>query len=176
MHERRDDEEESGEKIAFNESTMTDGEGGDRDGGDDGGNDGGDGEDGRTTRDSSASSASTSTKTTVKKTTVDADAGASGTRRETTKKRATTYAAYGGAATIGTYALYRVIRWALGRDDHGTFGSVPDRRFSATHRKCNRCGARGSQVRVKCERCKRCWYCSKECKKAAWSMEICECC
>ena len=154
MHERREEEEESGEKIAFVETTTDDVE------------DVGAAEatTTTTTRDSLETSASR----------VDADAHVGKRRRKTTK--ATTYAAYGGAATIGTYILYRIIRWALGRDDHGTFGSVPDRKFSATHRKCNRCGARGSQVRVKCERCKRCWYCSQACKKAAWSMEICECC
>ena len=151
MHERREEEEESGEKIAFVATTtaMT-----------------------TTTGDSSETSASTSTKE-VPRGVMDAERRAL-KRRKTTK--ATTYVTYGGAATIGTYILYRVVRWALGRDDHGTFGSVPDRKFSATHRKCNRCGARGSQVRVKCERCKRCWYCSQACKKAAWSMEICECC
>jgi hypothetical protein len=157
MHERREEEEESGEKIAFVETTTT------TDDVEDVG--------ATTTRDSLETSASR----------VDADAHRVGkARRKTTTTKATTkattYAAYGGAATIGTYILYRIIRWALGRDDHGTFGSVPDRKFSATHRKCNRCGARGSQVRVKCERCKRCWYCSQACKKAAWSMEICECC
>ena len=157
MHERREEEEESGEKIAFVETTTDDVE------------------DVGATTEATTTTTRDSLETSASR--VDADAHRVGkARRKTTTTKATTYAAYGGAATIGTYILYRIIRWAIGRDDHGTFGSVPDRKFSAMHRKCNRCGVRGSQVRVKCERCKRCWYCSQACKKAAWSMEICECC
>ena len=40
--------------------------------------------------------------------------------------------------------------------------------------RCNRCAKK--DARVKCTRCKKAWYCSKECLKAAWKLEICECC
>merc|ERR1711959_564659 len=40
--------------------------------------------------------------------------------------------------------------------------------------RCNRCAKK--DARVKCTRCKNAWYCSKECLKAAWKLEICECC
>ena len=81
------------------------------------------------------------------------------------------------AIALLAVALARLRRWARGDGDArgGAPGRV-DRRFAARRRKCNRCGARGSGVEVKCERCKRCWYCSQTCKKAAWALEICECC
>lgn len=40
--------------------------------------------------------------------------------------------------------------------------------------RCNRCAKK--DARVKCNRCKKAWYCSKECWKAAIKLEICECC
>ena len=81
------------------------------------------------------------------------------------------------AIALLAVALARLRRWARGDGDArgGAPGRV-SRRFAARRRKCNRCGARGSGVKVKCERCKRCWYCSQTCKKAAWALEICECC
>tara|TARA_B100000683_G_scaffold243879_1_gene253631 strand:- start:72577 stop:73071 length:495 start_codon:yes stop_codon:yes gene_type:complete len=69
--------------------------------------------------------------------------------------------------------------WAWARGDaagRGHPGPGRDAGFHRAHRKCNRCGVRGKRVNVKCSRCKRCWYCSQTCKKAAWAMEICECC
>lgn len=44
----------------------------------------------------------------------------------------------------------------------------------AKYRKCNRCAKKGAGVR--CARCRRAWYCSNACLKAAWKLEICECC
>jgi hypothetical protein len=44
----------------------------------------------------------------------------------------------------------------------------------AKYRKCNRCGKKGAGVC--CTRCRRAWYCSSACLKAAWKLEICECC
>ena len=69
--------------------------------------------------------------------------------------------------------------WAWARGDaagRGHPGPGRDAGFHRAHRKCNRCGVRGKRVNVKCSRCKRGWYCSQTCKKAAWAMEICECC
>jgi len=47
------------------------------------------------------------------------------------------------------------------------------RRGLMKHR-CNRCAKK--DARVKCNRCKKAYYCSRECLKAAWKLEICECC
>ena len=40
--------------------------------------------------------------------------------------------------------------------------------------RCNRCAKK--DARVKCKRCKKAWYCTQACLKAAWKLEICECC
>ena len=97
--------------------------------------------------------------------------------RRDARERAGDVARASLAIALLAVALARLRRWARGDGDASTGapGRV-DRRFAALHRKCNRCGARGSGVKVKCERCKRCWYCSQTCKKAAWALEICECC
>ena len=44
----------------------------------------------------------------------------------------------------------------------------------AKYRRCNRCAKKGAKVR--CTRCRRAYYCSRACLKAAWKLEICECC
>ena len=124
---------------------------------------------------------------------VDADADADDAREDATttttttppttnerrdaRERAGDVARASLAIALLAVALARLRRWARGDGDArgGAPGRV-SRRFAARHRKCNRCGARGSGVKVKCERCKRCWYCSQTCKKAAWALEICECC
>ena len=111
------------------------------------------------------------------------DATTTTTARETTnerrdaRERAGDVARASLAIALLAVALARLRRWARGDGDArgGAPGRV-SRRFAARRRKCNRCGARGSGVKVKCERCKRCWYCSQTCKKAAWALEICECC
>ena len=97
--------------------------------------------------------------------------------RRDARERAGDVARASLAIALLAVALARLRRWARGDGDArgGAPGRV-SRRFAARHRKCNRCGARGSGVKVKCERCKRCWYCSQTCKKAAWALEICECC
>ena len=97
--------------------------------------------------------------------------------RRDARERAGDVARASLAIALLAVALARLRRWARGDGDArgGAPGRV-SRRFAALHRKCNRCGARGSGVKVKCERCKRCWYCSQTCKKAAWALEICECC
>ena len=97
--------------------------------------------------------------------------------RRDARERAGDVARASLAIALLAIALARLRRWARGDGDArgGAPGRV-SRRFAARHRKCNRCGARGSGVKVKCERCKRCWYCSQTCKKAAWALEICECC
>ena len=109
----------------------------------------------------------------------DADDGAtSSTTRRTRVNAGAARARVGVAVVVGACALGALVRWVRGgRDDAGRRrpGRV-DARFNRAHRKCNRCGKRGDFVKVKCHRCKRCWYCSQECKKAAWAMEICECC
>ena len=97
--------------------------------------------------------------------------------RRDARERAGDVARASLAIALLAVALARLRRWARGDGDArgGAPGRV-SRRFAARRRKCNRCGARGSGVKVKCERCKRCWYCSQTCKKAAWALEICECC
>lgn len=75
-------------------------------------------------------------------------------------------AAIACASAALVYACVKVIRARI--------GGGSDRAFAKSHRKCNRCGARGANTR--CDRCKRAWYCSSACRSAAWKMEICECC
>ena len=44
----------------------------------------------------------------------------------------------------------------------------------ARYRRCNRCGKKGAGVR--CNKCRRAYYCSKQCAKDALRLEICDCC
>ena len=44
----------------------------------------------------------------------------------------------------------------------------------ARYRRCNRCGKKGAPVR--CNKCRRAYYCSKQCAKDALRLEICDCC
>ena len=99
--------------------------------------------------------------------------GARSTDRARDLGRGAIVVALAGALALGGWRLFR---WARGGGGAGRPPRRADARFSRAHRKCNRCGKRGDFVKVKCERCKRCWYCSQTCKKAAWAMEICECC
>ena len=54
----------------------------------------------------------------------------------------------------------------------GGGGSFADQQ--AAYRRCNRCGKKGAPVR--CNKCRRAYYCSKHCLKDAIKLEICECC
>ena len=44
----------------------------------------------------------------------------------------------------------------------------------ARYRRCNRCGKKGAPVRY--NKCRRAYYCSKQCAKDALRLEICDCC
>jgi hypothetical protein len=44
----------------------------------------------------------------------------------------------------------------------------------ARYRRCNRCGKKGASVR--CNKCRRAYYCSKDCLSTAIRLEICDCC
>lgn len=117
----------------------------------------------------------------VTTTTTTTSASASTAGRSSRRRDARGVARDGAATALVVVGVLLLARkawaWARGDDDErGHPGPGRDAGFHRAHRKCNRCGVRGKQVTVKCSRCKRCWYCSQACKKAAWAMEICECC
>lgn len=71
-----------------------------------------------------------------------------------------------GGVVVGVFALLELkhlVKNHLGFEDS-----------QARYRRCNRCAKKGASVR--CTRCRRAYYCSIICLKAAWKMEICECC
>ena len=70
-----------------------------------------------------------------------------------------------GGAVVAVFALLKLKNVATG-------GGFADEQ--ARYRKCNRCAKKGAGTR--CTRCRRAWYCSPACLKAAWKLEICECC
>lgn len=70
-----------------------------------------------------------------------------------------------GAAVLSVFTLLKL-------KDLVTDVAFSDKQ--ARYRKCNRCAKKGAKVR--CTRCRRAYYCSRECLKAAWKLEICECC
>ena len=41
------------------------------------------------------------------------------------------------------------------------------------YKRCNRCSKKG--VKVRCHKCRRAWYCSKQYLKVALDLELCEC-
>ena len=69
-----------------------------------------------------------------------------------------------GGAIVGVFALLKLKRLVGG----GDFADS-----QARYRRCNRCAKKGAKVR--CTRCRRAYYCSRSCLKAAWKLEICEC-
>ena len=70
-----------------------------------------------------------------------------------------------GGVVVGVLALLKLKR-LVGGDDFAD--------SQAKYRRCNRCAKKGAKVR--CTRCRRAYYCSRACLKAAWKLEICECC
>ena len=70
-----------------------------------------------------------------------------------------------GGVGVGVFALLKLMRLVGG----GDFADS-----QARYRRCNRCAKKGAKVR--CTRCRRAYYCSRACLKAAWKLEICECC
>lgn len=70
-----------------------------------------------------------------------------------------------GGAVVAVVALLKIKDIVL----DGGFADEQSR-----YRRCNRCAKKGAKVR--CTRCRRAWYCTRECLKAAWKLEICECC
>lgn len=75
-----------------------------------------------------------------------------------------------GGALLAVFVLLKLKDKVLGGDEGGGNFS----KDQANYRRCNRCAKKGAEVR--CTRCRRAWYCSKACLKAAWKLEICECC
>ena len=73
-----------------------------------------------------------------------------------------------GGAVVAVVALLKV--------KDVVFGGGGDKfaKEQAAYRRCNRCARKGASVR--CTRCRRAYYCSKACLKAAWKLELCECC
>ena len=69
-----------------------------------------------------------------------------------------------GGVVVGVLALLKLKR-LVGGDDFAD--------SQAKYRRCNRCAKKGAKVR--CTRCRRAYYCSRACLKAAWKLEICEC-
>jgi len=72
---------------------------------------------------------------------------------------------YVAGAVAAVFAALKVKKIANG-------GSFADEQ--AAYRRCNRCGKKGAPVR--CNKCRRAYYCSKHCLKDAVKLEICECC
>ena len=72
-----------------------------------------------------------------------------------------------GAAALGLIVLLKLKARLFG-------GGAGFDKEQAKYRKCNRCAKKGAGVR--CTRCRRAYYCSIPCLKAAWKLEICECC
>ena len=70
-----------------------------------------------------------------------------------------------GGVVVGVFAVLKLKRLVGG----GDFADA-----QAKYRRCNRCAKKGAKVR--CTRCRRAYYCSRPCLKAAWKLEICECC
>ena len=70
-----------------------------------------------------------------------------------------------GGVGVGVFALLKLKRLVGG----GDFADS-----QARYRRCNRCAKKGAKVR--CTRCRRAYYCTRACLKAAWKLEICECC
>ena len=69
-----------------------------------------------------------------------------------------------GGAVVAVVALLKIKDIVL----DGNFADEQSR-----YRRCNRCAKKGAKVR--CPRCRRAWYCARECLKAARKLEICEC-
>jgi hypothetical protein len=80
------------------------------------------------------------------------------------KKLAFPAAALGGVV-VGVLTLLKLKRLVSGGDFQDS---------QSKYRRCNRCAKKGAKVR--CTRCRRAYYCSRSCLKAAWKLEICECC
>ena len=70
-----------------------------------------------------------------------------------------------GGVGVGVFVLLKLKR---------LFGGGDFADSQARYRRCNRCAKKGAKVR--CTRCRRAYYCTRACLKAAWKLEICECC
>ena len=70
----------------------------------------------------------------------------------------------GRRAVVAVVALLKIKDIVL----DGNFADEQSR-----YRRCNGCAKKGAKVR--CPRCRRAWYCARECLKAARKLEICEC-